>query len=422
VHVFGVDAESTTIDGVHPLDVTKRFCDRQPVAQGGMGSIESAQDPVIGRRVAIKSLRPELRDDERAVLKFIEEARVTGQLEHPNVVPIYDLGEGHADPFIVMRLIEGKSLAQLLAQSPKPAAGAESVDLLQRVVQVVLRVCDALSFAHSRGVYHCDVKPDNIMVGEHGQVYLMDWGVAVTDQPREGFGGTVAYMAPEQLLGNADDVDARTDVFLLGGLLFEILTGAAPNEGKAVLAAARWDGTRNFAPRQLWQRLPPELCRIAAKALAREPEARYQTVAAFRDELEKFLKGGGWFETLTAKAGEAIVNEGEPGSTAYIIQSGACDVWKLFQGQPRLVRRLGPGDVFGETAVFAGGFRTASIVAVDDVILKVITGDSLNRELDQSPILAAFVRSLASLFREADAALSGRGVASVDSPPPEPKT
>jgi eukaryotic-like serine/threonine-protein kinase len=401
-------------------EFARRFRVVEQVARGGMGRIEAAFDPLIGRQVAIKTLHSEIREDERAVAKFIEEARVTGQLEHPNVVPIYDLGEGDAEPFFVMRLVQGKSLAQVLAQSSKPATGTESVDLLQRFVQIVLRVCDALSFAHSRGVYHCDVKPDNIMVGEHGQVYLMDWGVAVTDQPREGFGGTVAYMAPEQLLGNADAVDARTDVFGLGGVLFEIITGAAPNDGKAVLAAARWDGARNFVPRDLWQRLPPELCRIASKALAREPQARYQTVAAFRDELEQFLKGGGWFETLTAKAGETIVHEGEPGSTAYIIQSGACDVWKLFQGQPRLVRRLGPGDVFGETAVFAGGLRTASIVAVDDVTLRVITGDSLNRELDQSPILAAFVRSLAGLFREADAALSGRGGASIPAPP-DPK-
>jgi eukaryotic-like serine/threonine-protein kinase len=402
-------------------EFARRFRVVEQVARGGMGRIEAAHDPLIGRRVAIKTLHSEIREDERAVAKFIEEARVTGQLEHPNVVPIYDLGEGDAEPFFVMRLVQGKSLAQVLAQSAKPATGAESVDLLQRFVRIVLRVCDALSFAHSRGVYHCDVKPDNIMVGEHGQVYLMDWGVAVTDQPREGFGGTVAYMAPEQLLGKTDAVDARTDVFLLGGVLFDILTGAAPNEGKSVLAAARWDGARNFTPRDLWQRLPPELCRIAARALAGKPEQRYQTVTDLRDELEQFLKGGGWFDTLTAKAGETIVNEGEPGTTAYIIQSGACDVWKLFQGQPRLVRRLGPGDVFGETAVFAGGLRTASIVAVDDVTLKVITGDSLNRELDQSPILAAFVRSLAGLFREADAALFGRGGASADSTPPDPK-
>lgn len=389
-------------------DFAGRFQEPEQVARGGMGSVESAHDPLLDRRVAIKTLHAELREDERAVLKFVEEARITGQLEHPNVVPIYDLGEGAADPFIVMRLIQGQSLGQMLATTPAPRTPAQTAELLQRFVQIVLRVCDALSFAHSRGVIHCDVKPDNIMVGDHGQVYLMDWGVAVTEKPREGYGGTVAYMAPEQLLGNPEDIDARVDVFGLGGVLYEILTGTPPNDAKAMLQAARGQAVLSFEPRALWRRLPPELCRIASKALSPARDQRYPSVSALREDLEQFLKGGGWFETLAVKAGETVVREGEPGSAAYIIQSGSCDVWKNIQGQPKLIRRLGPGDVFGETAVFAGGLRTASIVAVDDVTLKVITGDSLNHELDQSPILAAFVRSLASLFREADAAMSVR--------------
>jgi eukaryotic-like serine/threonine-protein kinase len=391
-----------------------RFRERREVARGGMGRVEEALDPGIGRRVAIKSLRPELLEDERALQKFVEEARITGQLEHPNVVPIYELAEDPSEPFIVMRLLEGKSLTQLLMDQVKPSGETEAAELLRSLVQILLRLCDVLSFAHGRGVVHCDVKPDNIMVGEHGQVYLMDWGVASRVGSSEPFSGTVAYMAPEQLLGRTQEVDARTDVFGLGGVLFEILTGAAPNSGKAVLAAAAGREARVFAPGPLWTRLPPELCRITARALSPERTERQATVAELRAELEQFLKGGGWFDTVLAKDGDEIVTEGEPGSAAYIIQSGHCDVWKNLQGQRRFVRRLGPGDVFGEAAVFGGGPRTASIVAVGEVTLKVITGDSLNRELDQSPILAAFVRSLAGLFRETDASLAQR-----DSAPPK---
>lgn len=159
-----------------PREFAARFSELEQIAQGGMGRIQVASDRVIDRRVAIKSLHLECRDDERAVLKFIEEARITGQLEHPNVVPIYDLDESAAEPLIVMRLVQGNSLAQVLAAASQPATTVEAAELLQRFVQIVLRVCDALAFAHSRGVVHCDVKPDNIMVGEHGQVYLMDWG------------------------------------------------------------------------------------------------------------------------------------------------------------------------------------------------------------------------------------------------------
>ena len=391
-------------------EFSDRFRDPQAVARGGMGSIVAAHDPVMGRRVAIKTLLPDFREDERAALKFAEEARITARLEHPNVIPIYDLVEGGIDPSMVMQLVQGKSLRQLLLESPKPETSADAAALLQRFVQVVLRLCDALSFAHSQGVLHCDVKPDNVMVGDYGQVDLMDWGVASTQHARQAFSGTAAYMAPEQILGRTDDIDQRTDVFGLGGVLHEILTGNPPNHGKDVLAAALGRERRELKPAALWAQLPPELCRITVKALSPERADRYANVGELRAALEQFLRGGGWFDTVTAQPGEEIVTEGEPGNTAYIIQSGSCEVWKNILGQRSLIRHLGPGDVFGEAAVFADARRTASIVAVGEVTLKVINGESLNRELDQNPNLAAFVRSLANLFCETDAALSARGV------------
>lgn len=399
-------------------ELLARFSEAEPVARGGMGCIEAALDPVIGRRVAIKTLRDEYRDDHLAVAKFAEEARITGQLEHPNVIPIYDFGGSEQDPFIVMRLVQGKSLAELFRASPQPANRAEEADLLHHFVRIVLALCDALAFAHGRGVFHCDVKPDNVMVGEHGQVYLMDWGTALTNAPRDRFGGTAAYMAPEQLLGKTEEIDERTDVFGLGGVLYELLTGTQPNDGTNMLAAARGQSSLKFTPRQLWSRLPPELCRIAARALAPNRADRYQSARALRRDLEQFLKGGGWFESLAVNAGECIVTEGEPGDAAFIILSGSCQVWKTVHGERRLLRTLQPGDVFGEAAVFAGGTRTATIVAASEVTLKVITGDALNRELDQNPILAAFVRSLANLFRETDAALSARGADLLSQRPP----
>jgi len=371
-----------------------------------MGTVAAAYDPVLGRRVAVKTLRDEYRDDDLAIRSFVEEARTTGQLEHPNVVPVYDLNDDYDQPYIVMQLVDGQSLADLLQQLPRPRDSAEAADLLQRLIRIVLRLCDALTFAHGRGVFHCDVKPANVMVGEHGQVYLMDWGVALRDQPREAFAGTASYMAPEQLLGKVEEIDARTDVYGLGGIIYEIMTGRPPNGERSVLQMAQQQSARDFEPREHWTRLPPELRRIATKALAAARADRYPNVADLRSDLERFLKGGGWFDTLAVGAGEFIVRQGDPGDVAYVIQSGECDVWKTIGGERTHVRRLGPGDVFGEAAVLAPGPRTASVIAAGDVTLKVITGESLNRELDQNPMLAAFVRSLANLFREADQALS----------------
>ena len=140
--------------------------------------------------------------------------------------------------------------------------------------------------------------------------------------------------------------------------------------------------------------------RFASKALAPKREDRYPSIGALRADLEQFLDGGGWFETRAYRAGEAIVSEGEPGDTAYIIEDGTCEVFRLVDSERVLIRRLEPGDVFGEMAVFTGGSRTATVVAVGDVTVKVITGASLNRELDRNPWVAAFVRSLARMLRE----------------------
>ncbi|HTV21715.1 MAG TPA: serine/threonine-protein kinase, partial [Polyangiaceae bacterium] len=298
------------------------------VNRGGMGVILGARDPVIGRRVAIKVLRPELERDDRVLDEFSQEAQVTGQLDHPNIVPIYDFGSGEKSPFMVMKWVAGKSLAQLLRSAREAPRGP---DQLKSFVQIVLRMCDALSFAHSRGVIHCDLKPENLMVGDHGQVYLMDWGMALVRseqppapqpppaearapqpqsqpqfQPQSQAGpssrpppdwdendslvmtavhlesragqarGTPAYMAPEQVFGLIDEIDERTDVFGVGGVLCEILLGEPPNNQRTLVGTGtpgrHWRAPTHSA---LWPQLPPELCRIASKALAPKREDRY---------------------------------------------------------------------------------------------------------------------------------------------------
>jgi eukaryotic-like serine/threonine-protein kinase len=423
---------------------TRRFERIRQVNRGGIGCIDVARDPVLGRRVAIKVLRPELEGNEPAAQKFEEEAQITGQLEHPNIVPIYDLGMDESGPFIVMKLIRGQSLAEMIAEV---RGRPEQPGLLPRFIEITMKLCDALSFAHSRGVIHCDLKPENVMVGDFGQVYLMDWGVALlasgrtpvsppsstklAKPPSELFDpcddeslvrvaseaaatskvwGTPAYMAPEQVSARSEAIDERTDVFGLGGVLHEILTGKPPNDWQRLHGPGLNHALDPLpAKSDLWPQLPPELCRITLKALAPNSDLRYPTVAALRADLEQFMKGGGWFETRVFEAGQVIVEEGAPGDAAYIIDSGHCEVWKTIRSERVLLRRLGPGEVFGETAVLTRGARTASVVAVDNVTLKVITGESLNRELDQNPWLGAFMRSLAVLFRETDQRLSDPG-------------
>jgi serine/threonine-protein kinase len=227
------------------------------IAHGGMGAVLRGRDHHLGRDLAIKVLLDRHRDRPDLERRFLAEARVGARLQHPGVVPVYELGRaGDHRPFFTMKLVQGQTLAALLATRPSPA------DDLARFLSVFEQVCQALAYAHSLGVLHRDLKPANVMVGAFGEVQVMDWGLAkvlpqeedgVVDSGRAPGGesqagivlGTPAYMAPEQARGEAARVDERADVFGLGAILCEILTGQPPHGGLSTSAtfqmAARGD-------------------------------------------------------------------------------------------------------------------------------------------------------------------------------------
>jgi len=230
-------------------------------------------------------------------------------------------------------------------------------------------------------------------------------------RPRGSVVGTPAYMAPEQAMGLTEEIDPRTDVYGLGAVLYEVLTGHSPNQGDnpmAVLSSAVLGGVAPPEGKEVWDELPPGLCQIAMRALEKRREDRYPTIAAMRQSIERFLDGGGWFATQSFRQGEVIVAEGEQADTAYIIESGECEVFKRVDGQVRAVGHLRAGDVFGETATLSTGIRTATVVAGSDVTLRLVTRDSLDRELRRNRWLGAFVRALADRFRDAEHQLSQR--------------
>jgi len=408
------------------------------IARGGMASIGVAFDQGLLRRVAVKRLRGHT--DSVGRQRFFDEARVTAQLDHPNVVPVHDLGLEPltGEPFFTMKLVEGHTLGQVIDEAHRHELTPER---LHPILQILVKVCDAVAFAHSRGLVHRDLKPENVMVGTHGQVYVMDWGVARVlhreptldrapgwaeasllsrDPDADAIIGTPDYMAPEQALGDARAIDERTDVFGIGGVLYYLLTGLGPYSRTSSRAGLSQRGEVLPPEDQgVWPRLPPGLCHIAMKALAPEKHLRFSSVEELRRSLEEFLSGGGWFATQRFRAGEVIVREGEVGDSAYIISEGQCEVYRVADGQKQPLRELGPGEVFGETAVLTRKPRTASVAALSDVTLKVVTSASLDNELSRNPWLEAFVRSLAERFREADAEVASHRRARSSSPQPE---
>lgn len=410
-----ISGPPTKVDGVTSFELPERFELRREVAAGGMGTVLEVFDHAMRRRVAIKMLHSELASRIEEIGMFVAEAHVTGRLDHPNIVPVHDL---HVDPlrgaFFVMKLVEGDTLAALVR-------GGEIHDrddrALERLLGVFVKVCEAVEFAHSRAVLHLDLKPSNIMVGSHGQVYVMDWGIAVECRrdehhhlkpigSRRGVRGTMAYMPPEQLSANLADLDERTDVYSLGAILYEILTGRPP----FIPAGDYRDPNRLRShtiphPTEIHQHrlLPPGLCAIAMRALSRDPELRHPSAADLKEDVEAFLRGGGWFAARSFDPGEAIVREGELGDTAFIIVEGECEVVQgAGAGRVRL-RAMGPGEVFGETALLTAGPRTATVVAQTKVTVLVVTRESLERELSVRGWLGTLVHVLARRFREVDA-------------------
>lgn len=381
-----------------------------------MGSIYDVYDRALRRRVAMKVLHPLLAGSERELRAFVREARRTAKLEHPCIVPVHDVYSDLASESasFVMKFVEGETFSAWIER--EGVAGTISGRTLERALQIILKVCDAVAFAHSNDVLHLDLKPENVMIGSHGEVYLMDWGIAV-DCERDGDGrlrpridrpgarGTLSYMAPEQLDPSLSRVDERTDVYGLGGLVYVLLTGKPPFEPTgAPEDLLRLREHRVPPPAQVAAGvpLPPGLCAIATRALAFDPADRYPSVIAFQSALEGFLRGGGWFATEVFRAGQVIMREGELGDAAYIIVEGSCDIIKGIDASAHLVRTITAGEIVGETALLTSGRRNATVRAATDVTALVVTRETLERELEGRGWLETLVRALARRFAEAD--------------------
>jgi serine/threonine-protein kinase len=277
-----------------------------------MGVVSLIRDVRIGRRVAKKALRPELARADEARARFIREAQVQGQLEHPAIVPVYDLArDDDGAPYFTMKSIRGVTLEEILRRLAERDAGAVETFGRHRLLAAFSTVCLAAHYAHQRGVLHRDLKPANIMLGDYGEVYVLDWGLARirhadSVEPADRIEvehlheamthvgtvmGTPGYVAPEQVRADAGTPDRRCDVYALGSVLFEILTLQklhTPGPVKMVIQSTVQGADARASVRAPDRDIAPELDAICQRATAVDPEERYPDARELQNATSRF--------------------------------------------------------------------------------------------------------------------------------------
>lgn len=309
----------------------KRYRILEPLAEGGLGTVSVAHDQQFLRKVAYKQIKSNHLQRTSSHTRFVFEAAITGQLEHPGIVPVYSLGRDEQNqPFYAMRLVEGDSLSDVIAgfhereQANKKHDPIEFRQLLNRFVDI----CNAVGYAHSRGIIHRDLKPDNIMVGMFGETFVVDWGLArkfdaqsnqdlhLDEESSSAYGpgetkqgsivGTISYMPPEQARGDIAHLGPPSDIYSLGVILYQLLTGRSPfpqKKQREKLAAVRAGSFRG--PIEINSLVPKALNAICLRAMSREPEQRYASTNELASEIERWLADEpvqAWDEPLAVKA------------------------------------------------------------------------------------------------------------------------
>ena len=278
-----------------------RYEDLGLLGRGGMGEVRRMLDRDLNRAVAMKLIEPTFMGSATLQARFIAEAQLGARLQHPGIVPVHEFGRlAGGRLYFTMQEVRGHSFAAQIQQyhAQSGAARGDSPGL-RRLIDIYHRVCEAVAYAHLRGIVHRDLKPDNVMLGNEGQVLVVDWGIAssfasglgpagaLPTTPTGEVVGTPAYMAPEQLAGDPERIDARTDVYALGVILYEILTGAPPG---GVLARLQQETPplHEVAPEQA---MPAALVEICQRALRRDPEQRFASAGALALAVAEWMEG-----------------------------------------------------------------------------------------------------------------------------------
>jgi len=379
---------------------------------GGMGAILEAEDRYLARISAMKVILPKKKNHASTLQQFITEAKITSMLEHPNIIPVHELGLMNASGlYFTMKLADGEALNDILNKLMSNDAEYIETYNTYHLLNIFRKVCDAVSFAHSRHIIHQDIKPHNVMIGKYGEVLLMDWGLAQplkqylpesspTDQlahpltdlvitSDNRITGSPTYMSPEQTYGDPDKLCERSDIFLLGAMLYHIFTMAPPYNGKnmrEVIFKARAGDFIAPQKRDPQRQIPDEINRIILKAMAFKKEDRYQNVDAMSHDIDDIIAGK-WSQQAKKdfQKGEMLMTEGAVGEEAYLILKGSVRVVKERAGKKIVLGMLKSGDIVGEMSLIRKEKRSASVEALELTQAAVLNREVVSQNLKKLP-------------------------------------
>jgi serine/threonine-protein kinase len=395
------------------------------LGEGGMGTVFRGRQRALDREVAVKL--PHDGSSAESASALLHEALLAGALEHPNIVPVHALGRG-ADgrPVLVMKRVDGVAWRDLIHDDEHPywdRPWLATDDRLVGHLKILQKVCQALEFAHSRGVIHRDVKPDNVMIGVFGEVYLIDWGIAFRAADEAGSSthlvGTPAYVAPEMVVGTWRDIDPRTDVYLLGATLHEVLTRKLLHEGTTVAQALRH--ALRSPPYAYGPETPPELAALVTAATCRDPDDRPSSAFEFHARISQFLGTRGSVgltraaiasldavrKMLRRRADRTALSDAEAGRLLVECRFGFLEAMRAWDGN----------------IAARSGLQECLELMVERQLLwgNAIAARSIARELSMPrPALLAEIEALEDEIARARSPLSEARIRVGSSPPPSP--
>jgi eukaryotic-like serine/threonine-protein kinase len=391
-------------------DVNNRYQVKSDLGKGGMGTVDAVEDTQLNRILAMKTLAPKHAKSPSTVESFLKEARFTAQLQHPNIIPVHDVGTSPDTdaPFYTMKLIEGESLLEVINNlKDKDPIYEKKYNLFTRL-NVFRKVCDALAYSHSRGIIHRDIKPANIMLGPYGEVLLVDWGLAkhINDEEEKanayasnGFEdsflthdgiikGSLAYLSPEQAFGNIREIDRLTDIFLLGATLYHLLTLEAPyNYTEVAKLLNHAENAKYLHPLEQpgCDNLPLQVTDIITQAMSKNKDDRFQSVEQISRSIDYYLSGKHASSLKHYKRGEKLILKDSTGNEAYVVVSGRVEIYHDDNDKYNVLDVCEKGSIIGELSLLTGKKRSANAVAMEETSVLVITRQMMLDELNKMP-------------------------------------